>query len=250
MRNRHKPNYFHHLLLFYMVSEQVTICSLFSALFFFPFFPLSLLRPMMEINQIFQQPLFPSLFWSSQNDSCFYCDRDDHTRETCLKLHGYPPGHPKHTIAKNNHFNPSDNNQSSINNVRETPTMPQILSIMHDNKASQSSTPKANNTTTSLGLSPPELIIYSGATDHITSSSALLVNSKDNTSLPPIVMPNGEEAPIMSTGNLPLSPFIYLKNVLGVPSCKVDLMFVSRITRDLNCSITFFPYWYVCRIWW
>ena len=29
--------------------------------------------------------------------------------------------------------------------------------------------------------------------------------------------------------------------MLGVPSCKEDLMSVSRVTRDLNCSITFLP---------
>lgn len=118
---------------------------------------------------------------------------------------------------------------------------------MQGNGASQSATPKANNVTTSSGLSSPELIIDSGATDHITSSPALLVNSKDNTSLPPVVMPNGDQAPIISTGNLPLTPFIYLKNVLGVPSCKVDLMSVSRVTKDLNCSVTFFPHWCILQ---
>jgi len=54
-------------------------------------------------------------------------------------------------------------------------------------------------------------------------------------------MPNRDQAPIISTGNLPLSPIIYLRNILGVPSCKVDLMSVSRVTRELNCSVTFFP---------
>ena len=27
---------------------------------------------------------------------CSYCDRDHHVRETCWKLNGYPPEHPKH----------------------------------------------------------------------------------------------------------------------------------------------------------
>ena len=98
----------------------------------------------------------------------------------------------------------------------------QILSIMQGNGASQSSVPKENNVNLSSGLSIPKLIIDSGATNHITSSPSLLVNSKENTSLPPVVMPNGDQAPIISTGNLPLSPIICLKNVLGVPSCKVD----------------------------
>ena len=32
-----------------------------------------------------------------------------------------------------------------------------------------------------------------------------------------------------------------------VPTFKVDLMSVSRLTRNLNCSITFFPYWCILQ---
>ena len=185
---------------------------------------------------------------------CTHCDRDHHTKETCWKLHGYPPGQSKHTTAKNHHFKSNSNNQSSANNVKETPSahvqplvngltelqLQQILAIMQGNGTSQLASPKANNVNFSSGLPAPKLIIDSGATNHIISSPSLLVNSKENTSLPSVVMPNGDQAPITSTGNLPLSSIIYLKNVLGVPSCKVDLMSVSRVTSDLNCSITFF----------
>jgi len=108
---------------------------------------------------------------------------------------------------------------------------------MQDNGASQLAALKANNVTFSSGLSASKLIIDSGA----TSSPSILVNSKENTSLQPVVMPNGDQAPIISTGNLPLSPIICLKNVLGVPSCKMDLMSMSQVTRELNCSLTFFP---------
>jgi len=117
----------------------------------------------------------------------------------------------------------------------------QILSIMQGNEASQLAAPKANNVNFSSDLPVPKLIIVSGATNHLTSSPSLLVNSKENTFLPPVAMPNGDQAPIISTGNLPLSPIICLKNVLGVSSCKVDLMSVSQVTRELNCLVTFFP---------
>jgi len=105
---------------------------------------------------------------------------------------------------------------------------------IQDNGTSQLTTPKANNVNHSSGLSAPKLIIDSGAKDHIISSTYFLVNSKENTSLPPVVMPNGDQTLILFTRNLPLDPIINLKNVLGVPLCKVDLMFVSRVTRDLN----------------
>ncbi|KAJ0044991.1 hypothetical protein Pint_05159 [Pistacia integerrima] len=60
-------------------------------------------------------------------------------------------------------------------------------------------------------------------------------------------MPSGEQAPITSIGNLPLNSAVTLKNVLGVPSFKVDLMSVSRVTRDLNCLVTFFPHWCILQ---
>ena len=92
---------------------------------------------------------------------------------------------------------------------------------------------------------PSRLILDSGATDHITSFPNLLVNSRHNITLPPVIMPSGERAPITSTETLHLNSVISLKNVLGVPFFKVDLMSISRITRGLNCSVTFFPYWCV-----
>ena len=123
----------------------------------------------------------------------------------------------------------------------------QILSIMQGKGTTQSANSKADVVGTSSGLLQTllrlhQLIIDSGATDHITSSPTLLVNSSKNTRLPPVAMPS-KHAPITSIGNLPSNSNITLKNVLAVPSFKVDLMSVSRVTRDLNCSITFFPHW-------
>jgi hypothetical protein len=128
----------------------------------------------------------------------------------------------------------------------------QILSIMNNNGTEQSSQPQANAAVNSPGLlqapySLPQLILDSGATDHITSSPNLLVNSRQNSILPPVTMPSGEQAPITSTGTLPLNSVISLKNVLGVPSFKVNLMSISQVTRGLNCSVTFFPYWCILQ---
>ena len=123
----------------------------------------------------------------------------------------------------------------------------QILSIMQGKGTTQSANSKADVVGTSSGLLQTllrlhQLIIDNGATDHITSSPTLLVNSSKNTRLPPVAMPS-KHAPITSIGNLPLNSNITLKNVLGVPSFKVDLMSVSCVTRDLIYSITFFPHW-------
>ena len=121
----------------------------------------------------------------------------------------------------------------------------QILSIMHGKRTTQSTNPKANAAASGLLqilLRLHRLIIDSGATYHITSSPTLLVNNNKNTFLPPVAMPSGEQAPITSIGNLPLNSIVTLQNVLGVPSFKVDLMSVSRVTRYPNCSVTFFAH--------
>jgi len=103
----------------------------------------------------------------------------------------------------------------------------QILFVIQDNGTSRSTTPKTNNVNHSSSLSSPKLTIDSGAADHIISSISLFVNSKENPSLPLVLMPNGDQAPILFTESLNLSPIVNLKNVLEVPSCRVDLMFVS-----------------------
>ncbi|XP_020270654.1 LOW QUALITY PROTEIN: uncharacterized protein LOC109845793 [Asparagus officinalis] len=189
---------------------------------------------------------------------CTYCDRDHHVRETCWKLNGYPPEHPKHTSNRSNqgstHFKRNNSHQSSANNVKESSVMQevpsvtnglsdlqiqQILSIMQGKGTTQSTNPKANAVASGLLqtlLRLHRLIIDSGATDHITSSPTLLVNSNKNTFLPPVAMPSGEQAPITSIGNLPLNSAVTLKNVLGVPSFKVDLMsdLTTRTTIGLG----------------
>jgi hypothetical protein len=202
---------------------------------------------------------------------CSYCDNDHHVRDTCWKLHGYPPGHPKHKASRSNRQgNRPPYNKSAhpaANYVKESPTrqemqsvmngfsdlqFQQILSIMNNNGIEQSSQPQANAAVNSSGLlqapySLPQLILDSGATDHITSSPNLLVNSRQNSILPPVTMPSGEQAPITSTGTLPLNSVISLKNVLVVPSFKVNLMSISQVTRGLNCLVTFFPYWCILQ---
>ena len=66
-------------------------------------------------------------------------------------------------------------------------------------------------------------------------------------SLPPILLPSGEKANIVAKGSLPLNSIYYLHDVLCVPTFKVDLMSVSRLTRGLNCSVTFFSHWCVLQ---
>lgn len=122
----------------------------------------------------------------------------------------------------------------------------QLLSLL--NNQDENSNSKVN-AVTQPGLSKiisRDWIIDSGATDHITSSSQLLYKDK-NCSLPPVLLPSGEQANIDAKGSVSLNSVYYLHDVLSVPTFKVDLMSVSRLTRSLNCSVTFFPYWCILQ---
>ncbi|RVW61736.1 hypothetical protein CK203_065076 [Vitis vinifera] len=56
-----------------------------------------------------------------------------HGQETCWKLNGYPPEHPKHASNKSNHgsthFKRNNSHQSSANNVKERPVMQEVSSM-------------------------------------------------------------------------------------------------------------------------
>jgi hypothetical protein len=126
----------------------------------------------------------------------------------------------------------------------------QLLSLLNDKGAESSSQAHAATTVTKPGL--PKIasrswIIDSGATDHISSSSQSFFQRDNNCSLPPVLLPSGETANIVAKGSLPLNSTYYLHDVLCVPTFKVDLMSVSRLTRGLNCSVTFFPYWCILQ---
>lgn len=187
---------------------------------------------------------------------CSYCGDAGHWVQTCYQLIGYPPGHPK---AKQN----SGSNSRGVpfaNQVSEAldkdeggpvvsfseAQFKHFLSMI--NKQNEGSSSKAN-AVTKPGLSKVasrNWIIDSGATDHITSSSQFLHKNK-HCWLPPILLPSGDKVNIIAKGSLPLYTIYYLHDVLFVPKLKVDLMSVSRLTRGLNCSVTFFPYWCILQ---
>ena len=79
----------------------------------------------------------------------------------------------------------------------------------------------------------------SGATHHITSTLDLLseVSPSPHTS---VTLPNGNKVQIDSIGSTNFGSDFSLSNVFHVPSFCVNLLSVSKMTKSLNCSITFF----------
>ena len=163
-----------------------------------------------------------------------------------------PPGHPKARMTSDSNSNRykgfsttnqvSEADEGRLEVALSESQLKQLLSLL--NNQDEGSSSKAN-AVTKPGLSKVSScnwIIDSGATDHITSSFKLLHKDK-NCSLPPVLLPSGEKTNIVAKWSLPLNSVYYLHDVLSVPTFKVDLISISRLTRGLNCSVTFFHYW-------
>ncbi|RVW58116.1 hypothetical protein CK203_111119 [Vitis vinifera] len=130
---------------------------------------------------------------------CSYCGDMGHWVQKCFQLHGYPPDHPK---ARMNLGSNSNRNKSfsAANQVSEADEGKPAVACLSK-------------------VASRNWIIDSGATDHITSSSKLLHKDK-NCSLPPVLLPSGEKANIVTKGTLPLNSVYYLHDVLSVPTFK------------------------------
>ncbi|CAH9144815.1 unnamed protein product [Cuscuta epithymum] len=84
-------------------------------------------------------------------------------------------------------------------------------------------------------------IIDSGATEHITCDDINLFNIISPATEPSVKIPNGESIPFHAVGSLYLPNGFHLERVLYIPKFQCNLLSVSRLTSDLNCTFTFFP---------
>jgi hypothetical protein len=134
----------------------------------------------------------------------------------------------------------------SVVGISET-QLKQLLSLLNDKNERPSSQAHAVTKPGLPKVASRSWIIDRWATYHISSSSKLLLRTDKNCSLPSVLLSSGQKAKIVTKGSLPLNSVYYLHNVLCVPTFKVDLMSVSRLTKGLNCSVTFFSYWCILQ---
>ncbi|KAI5385309.1 hypothetical protein KIW84_072057 [Lathyrus oleraceus] len=83
-------------------------------------------------------------------------------------------------------------------------------------------------------------IIDSGATDHMTPYMSYLSSYSPLPNKCHITVAIGSQTPIFGFGNIRLSPSLHLNHVLHVPKLSNNLLSTHKLTKDLNCVITFF----------
>ncbi|RVX02093.1 Retrovirus-related Pol polyprotein from transposon TNT 1-94 [Vitis vinifera] len=105
-----------------------------------------------------------------------------------------------------------------------------VASVAHPGNASACLTH-----TSSLG----PWILDSGASDHISGNKDLFSSITTTSALPTVTLANGSQTVAKGIGlALPL-PSLPLTSVLYTPECPFNPISISKITRTLNCSITF-----------
>nr|BAP00547.1 hypothetical protein [Solanum melongena] len=89
-------------------------------------------------------------------------------------------------------------------------------------------------------------IVDSGATCHMTSKLDRFSHASSCVNKV-VHLPNGEVAQVSHTGYCTTINGRILDNVLVVPAFKHNLLSVSKLTRQLHCSVNFFPEFFVLQ---
>ena len=84
-----------------------------------------------------------------------------------------------------------------------------------------------------------EWIIDSGASDHMCGEPTVVKNVNLPNELK-INMPNGDTTNIVAFGNVDLKNGLHLKQVSVVPEFKHNLLSVSKLAKNEQCTVNFY----------
>ncbi|RVX21542.1 Anaphase-promoting complex subunit 8 [Vitis vinifera] len=159
-----------------------------------------------------------------QRPHCTYCNKLGHTRDRCYQLHGRPP-RTAHMAQSSDSPLPQPPSSSASQTSQAS-----IASVAQPGNASACLTH-----TSSLG----PWILDSGASDHLSGNKDLFSSITTTSDLPTVTLANGSQTVAKGIGLALLLPSLPLTSVLYTPECPFNLISISKITRTLNCSITF-----------
>ena len=222
---------------------------------------------MLEGNSTVEDSHFNSALVSRKHDPktirpkdaktwCDHCQKPYHTKETCWLLHGKPPDWKPRSQRKAA-APPFANIVESVTGAQKQSSGPFSDEQMNmlKNMLSQFKVEAPGPSTSTANIAHKgngqfsflsrqeergEWILDSGATDHMTGSCVNFKSySKADRDIT-ITVADGNSSLVAGVGDLNLSG-LELKSVLHVPELKYSLISVSKLTKDLNCAIIFYP---------
>ena len=84
-------------------------------------------------------------------------------------------------------------------------------------------------------------VIDSGATDHMTGNPHIFTSFRSHKAPSPVIIADGSTYNVEGSGTVKPTPSITLSSVLSLPNLAFNLISVSKLTKDLNCCVLFFP---------
>jgi hypothetical protein len=184
---------------------------------------------------------------------CTYCKKRRHTKENCWKLHGKPgqsasdkgQAHVASIVSDNqegSQSSPLDFNKEEIEKLRNFLGTMEKPSSTGKSKLALSGISSSSGVSNALEkISQKIWVIDSGATDHMTFSSKYFSSYSPCSSQRKITIADGSDTTVAGQGDIHINGSLILKNVLHVPNLLANLISIKQLTKDSNCSVTFFP---------
>ncbi|CAM8999548.1 unnamed protein product [Rhodiola kirilowii] len=195
---------------------------------------------------------------------CTHCQLAGHVKETCYKLHGYPPGYKftrgastnkgsTKAVANNvtsdlSSAGTDDQRQSStsessavpVSSLQITPDqLNKLMMFLGDNRPHSTDHMAGITCLSTVKVSQGTWVIDSGATDHITSHAHLLSDLVSIKVPYNVLMPNGKRVLVTHTGTCTLSDSIKLSGVLLVPTIRFNLISVAKLVEECQLTVEF-----------
>jgi hypothetical protein len=83
------------------------------------------------------------------------------------------------------------------------------------------------------------MVLDSGATDHMTGNQNMLTNYRKINSDQFFMVANNEKIKIEGWGMISIFPKRFIQDVFHVNNCSVNLLSISKLSKDLNCEVIF-----------
>ncbi|XP_070041256.1 uncharacterized protein [Nicotiana tomentosiformis] len=185
---------------------------------------------------------------------CDYCGYKENLKENCYKIVGYPPDFKSKKKGQNT------GGRTYVNNItseeKQAPMLPtqgnffiedqykQLVNVLQKTTTNDCSASTVGIITlmTNASANDHVWIVYSSATHHVTYCKNTLDNlRKADHRTDGVQLPRDSRAEITHTGDAVVLGNKTIEGVMYVPDFKFNLLSVSKLTRQLCCSVGFYP---------